>query len=79
MLSLFFWWAVIRVLNPNSPSYLYGFLGLKIDFFYAPLMFVGYALIRSDEDLHEFLVVSMLLAAAVAGLGVIQLSSGPDF
>ncbi|MGA8074685.1 MAG: hypothetical protein WB995_14500 [Candidatus Acidiferrales bacterium] len=79
VLSLFFWWVVIQILNPNSPSYLYGFLGLKIDFFYAPLMFVGYALIRSDEDLREFLLVSMLLAAAVAGLGVIQSVVGPGF
>ncbi len=78
-LSLFFWWAVIQILNPNSPSYLYGILGLKIDFFYAPLMFVGYALIRTDEDLRELLVVSMVLAAAIAGLGIIQSIVGPGF
>jgi hypothetical protein len=79
VLSLFFWWAVIQVLNPNSPSYLYGVLGLKIDFFYAPLMLVGYALIRTDEDLREFLTVSMVLAGVVAGLGVIQAIVGPGF
>lgn len=78
-LSLFFWWAVIQVLNPNSPSYLYGLLGLKIDFFYAPLMLVGYALVRTDEDLREFLMVSMVLAAIVAGLGVMQSIVGPGF
>jgi hypothetical protein len=79
VLSLFFWWAVIQILNPNSPSYLYGILGLKIDFFYAPLMLVGYALIRTDEDLREFLTVSMILAGLVAGLGVIQSIVGPAF
>jgi hypothetical protein len=79
VLSLFFWWAVIQVLNPNSPSYLYGVLGLKIDFFYAPLMLVGYALIRTDEDLREFLTFSMILAGIVAGLGVIQAIVGPGF
>jgi hypothetical protein len=78
-LALFFWWAVIEVLNPNSPSYLYGLLGLKIDFFYAPLMLVGYALVRTDEDLREFLMVSMVLAGIVAGLGVIQSVVGPGF
>ncbi len=78
-LSLFFWWAVIQMLNPNSPSYLYGFLGLKIDFFYAPLMFVGYALIRNDEDLRELLVVSMVLAGSIAVLGIIQSLVGPGF
>ena len=79
VLSLFFWWAVIQVLNPNSPSYLYGILGLKIDFFYAPLMLVGYALIRTDEDLREFLTVSMILAGVVPGLGVVQAIVGPGF
>jgi len=79
VLSLFFWWAVIQVLNPNSPSYLYGFLGLKIDFFYAPLMLVGFALVRSDQDLRKFLVVSMVLAGAIAGLGIIQSIVGPGF
>ncbi len=79
VLSLFFWWAVIQVLNPNSPSYLYGLLGLKIDFFYAPLMLVGYALIRTDEDLQQFLTASMILAGIVAGLGVIQSIVGPGF
>jgi hypothetical protein len=78
-LSLFFWWAVIQVLNPNSPSYLYGILGLKIYFFYAPLMLVGYALIRTDQDLREFLTVSMILAGAVAALGVVQAIVGPGF
>jgi hypothetical protein len=78
-LSLFLWWAVIQVLNPNSPSYLYGMLGLKIDFFYAPLMLVGFALIRTDEDLREFLMFSVILAGAVAGLGVIQSIVGPQF
>jgi hypothetical protein len=77
--SLFLWWAVIQVLNPNSPSYLYGMLGLKIDFFYAPLMLVGYALIRTDEDLREFLMFSLILAATVAGLGVTQSIVGPQF
>jgi len=79
VLSLYFWWAVIQVLNPNSPSYLYGILGLKIDFFYAPLMLVGYALIRTDEDLREFLTFSMILAGLVAGLGVVQAIVGPGF
>ncbi len=77
--SLFFWWAVIQVLNPNSPSYLYGILGLKIDFFYAPLMLVGYALVRTDEDLRQFLTISMILAGVVAGLGVVQSIVGPGF
>jgi hypothetical protein len=48
-LSLFFWLGVLQVFNPNSPNVLYGLLGLKVYFYYRPLMFVGYALIRDDE------------------------------
>lgn len=78
-LSLFFWLAVLQVFNPYSPSAFYGFLGLKVDFFYIPLMFLGYALIRDECDLHRFLLVFMLLAIVIAGLGIAQGILGPQF
>ena len=78
-ISLFFWWAVLQIFNPYSPSTLYGALGLKIYFFYAPLMFVGYALVRNDQDLRRFLTVVLSVAAVVAGLGIIQAVVGPQF
>src|SRR5208282_892404 len=61
-LSFFFLLGVLHVFNPNSPHILYGLLGFKVYFFYIPLMYVGYALIRSDEDLRKLLVVSAVLA-----------------
>lgn len=78
-LSLFFWLAVLQVFNPYSPSPFYGFLGLKVDFFYIPLMFVAYALIRDERDLRRFLLVFMLLAIVISGLGIIQGIVGPTF
>ena len=78
-LSLFFWWAVIQVLNPNSPSYLYGLLGLKIDFFYAPLMLVGYALIRTDEDLQQFLTTQHDSRGYSGGPGSDSVDRRPQF
>lgn len=45
-LSLFVWLAAFQIFNPNSPSVLYGLLGFKVDFYYLPMIFVGYALIR---------------------------------
>jgi hypothetical protein len=78
-LSLFFWLAVLEVFNPYSPSPFYGVLGLKIDFFYVPLMFLAYALIRDERDRHRFLLVFMLLAIAISGLGIIQAIVGPTF
>lgn len=77
--SLFFWIGVVQIFNPNSPSFLYGGLGFKIYFYYFGLIFVGYALIRDDEDLHRFLVINMALAAVIAALGIVQAIVGPGF
>lgn len=78
-LIIFFWFAVMQSFNPYSPSPLYGVLGLKVDFLYAGLMFAGYALIQTDEDIQRFLTTSMLLAAAVSILGIIQSIVGSQF
>jgi len=63
--SLFLWLGVLQVFNPNSPHVLYGLLGLKIYFYYVPLMFVGYALVRDDETLRKFLMVNAAIAAVI--------------
>jgi hypothetical protein len=78
-LSLFMWLGAVQVFNLNSPSILYGLLGLKLYFFYVPLMFVGYALIRSDEDLRKVLVLNVCLAVVIAGLGIAQAILGHSF
>jgi hypothetical protein len=78
-LSLFLWLGVLQVFNQNSPSILYGLLGFKLYFCYIPLMYVGYALIRNDEDLRKFLVVNAALAGVIASLGIIQAILGHSF
>src|SRR5487761_178687 len=77
--AFFFWLAVLQIFNPYSPSVLYGILGMKLQFYYVPLMFVGYALIRDDRDLWRFLIVFMILAGIVSALGIIQAVVGPTF
>ena len=77
--SLFFWLGVLQVFNPNSPHILYGLLGFKLYFYYVPLMFVGYAMIRNDGDLRNFLVANALLAGVIATLGIIQAIVGNSF
>jgi hypothetical protein len=76
---LFFWLGVLELFNSNSPHILYGLLGMKVYFFYVPLLFVGYSLIRSDEDLRRFLLVNAILAAIVAGVGIVQSILGNSF
>ena len=77
--SLLLWLGVAQIFNPNSPHILYGFLGFKVYFYYVPLIFVGYALIRGDEDLRKFLVLNGFLAAIIGGIGIVQAIVGNSF
>lgn len=77
--SLFFWLGVLQMFNPNSPHILYGLLGIKVYFYYVPLLFVGYALIRNDADLRKFLVFNAVLAGVIAMLGIAQAILGNTF
>jgi hypothetical protein len=78
-LSLFFWLGVVQVFNQNSPSIWFGLLGIKVYFYYFPLLFVGYALVRNDVDLRKFLMANALLAIAISFLGVTQAILGNSF
>lgn len=69
----------VQALNPNSPSPLYGLLGLKLYLYYVPLMFLGHALIRTERDLRDFLVFNLGLAGVVGAIGVVQGIVGPSF
>lgn len=71
--------GLVQVFNPNSPSLVYGVLGLKLYFYYIPLMFVGYALLRTELDLQRFLYVSMGAAGVIAAIGIAQSIIGLDF
>lgn len=78
-LSLFVWISAIQIFNPNSPSVMFGLLGFKLDFFYVPMMFVGYALVRSREELRKFLVVNAVLGLVICAIGIIQAIEGNTF
>jgi hypothetical protein len=78
-LSFFFLLGVVQVFNQNSPHILYGLLGFKTYFYYIPFMYVGYALIRGDEDLRKFLVFNAALSGLIAGLGIVQAILGNSF
>ncbi len=78
-LSFFFLLGLLQVFNPNSPHILYGLLGFKTYFYYIPLMYLGYALIRNDEDLRIFLVVNAALAGLISALGIAQAILGNSF
>jgi hypothetical protein len=78
-IGLFFLLGVVQIFNPNSPNLVYGLLGLKLYFYYLPLIFVGYAFLRTEYDLQRFLFVSLGAAGVIAAIGIAQAIIGLDF
>ena len=78
-LMLFLWYGIIQVLNPLSTSIFYGILGMKIDFLYVPLIFIGYGFIENDEDRRKFFAYNSVLVLIVVGLGIVQSALGHTF
>src|SRR3984885_199688 len=76
---VFLWLGVVQIFNQNSPSVLYGIMGFKLYFYYIPLLFVGYALIRNDADLQKFLILNISLAGVISLLAIIQAIVGHSF
>jgi hypothetical protein len=78
-LAIFFWLATAQVFNPHSPTIFFGLLGMKTYFYYVPLMFAGYALLRTEDDLRKVLMLNMWIAIVVAGLGAMQSFGAAQF
>lgn len=76
---LLFWFGVMQVFNPASTSFMYGVMGLKLFFYYVPLLFVGYALLNSEAELRHFFFVNMILVLVIASLGIAQAILGHTF
>ena len=78
-LLVFIWFGVLQMFNPASTSIFYGILGMKVDFLYVPLIFIGYAIMESEDDLRRFFSFYCALILIVAALGLAQSIIGPTF
>src|SRR5882762_1505160 len=78
-LLLFIWFGVMQVFNPASDTLVYGLLGVKVFFYYMPLLFVGYALLNSEAELRRFFHVNIVLVLIIASLGIAQSILGHTF
>jgi hypothetical protein len=78
-LLIFIWFGILQVFNPASTSFWYGLLGVKMYFYYVPLVFVGYALVNSERELRRFFTLNIVLALIIISLGVAQSVLGPTF
>jgi hypothetical protein len=76
---LLIWLGVMQVFNPNSTTVWYGLMGIKIFFYYVPLVLVGYALLDSERDLRRFFVINLGLILLILSLGIAQSIIGPGF
>jgi hypothetical protein len=78
-LLFFFALGTIQMFNPSSTSIFYGLMGMKLYFFYVPLLYLGYYFIDSERRLRSFFVFNSVLILVVVGLGIAQAILGPTF
>jgi hypothetical protein len=76
---VFVWYAALQMFNPASTSIFYGLLGMKLYFYYFPLVFLGYAMINSEAELRKFFYINLGLMLIIAVLGIAQSITGPGF
>jgi hypothetical protein len=73
------WFSVMQVFNPASPTIFFGLLGIKVYFYYVPLLAVGYAMINSEADLRKFFHINLGFMVVIIALGVVQAVLGHKF
>src|SRR5665213_3523035 len=78
-LGIFIALASVQIFNPFSPNIMYGLLGMKVYFYFVPLMFLGYAMLSRPEDLDRLLKVSLVVGIIISGLGIAQAVLGVSF
>ena len=78
-LLAFFFLGLIQVFNPSSTSLFYGLMGMKLYFFYVPLLYVGYYFIDSERRLRGFFLFNSILILVVVCLGIAQAIIGHTF
>ncbi|HET9803963.1 MAG TPA: hypothetical protein VFP96_12040, partial [Candidatus Acidoferrum sp.] len=78
-LLLMVWFGTIQMFNPTLPHVVFGILGMKLFFFFVPLMFVGYALVDSETELRRFFKINLIPMIFIAALGIVQSIVGPTF
>jgi hypothetical protein len=79
ILLAFLWFGAMQIFNPASTHIFYGLLGVKLYFYYVPLMFIGYSLITSETELRKFFNVNLGLMLVIVALGIAQAIIGPGF
>ena len=78
-LMAFVWFGCLQVFNPASTSIFFGLMGVKLYFYYVPLIALGYALADSETKLRQFFYIQLILISVIVALGIAQSIIGPSF
>jgi hypothetical protein len=73
------WFGFVQIFNPASTSIVYGILGMKVYFYYLPMVVIGYAAVNSEVELRRFFYINLSLMLIIAALGIAQSILGPTF
>lgn len=72
-------WGVVMSVPTVMQDWRLPLLGLRFDFFYAPLVVAGYLVARESESLRRWLLALACLGALASSIGVAQAIIGPQF
>lgn len=64
--------VVAQAFNPDLPKPLIALIGIKVWLFYVPLLFLGYHLVRTRDELFRLLGLMTLLALVPAVIGLVE-------
>ena len=72
-------WAVVMSIPSALTDWRLPLLGLRVDFFYAPLVVVGYVIARDRREFVRWAVWLTVLTALASSVGLVQATVGPEF
>jgi hypothetical protein len=78
-IAIWFLWALVEVFNPGIGHPLEPLIGLRMSFFYVPMIYLGYRFAARPSSLSAFLKLNIAVGTIVATLGIVQWTVGLEF
>src|SRR5436190_2971378 len=72
-------WAAVMIVPSIFSDWRLGIIGLRLDFFYVPLVAAGWLLAKNKFSLQRLLLGLSVIGALAAAVGVAQAIIGPSF
>ena len=76
---LFFLLALLQSFNPNIENKLIPILGLRVNFFYVPLIYLAYYYLDTGERLRKFLSLAVIPCMLISILVMVQVYTGHEW